>query len=156
MNLNATMLGQAISFVIFVWLCMKYVWPPLVTLLDERRDEIATGIKNTEAAAKELELAKANGECIVAEAREKAQAIIELGQQRQNQLVEEAAELAQKQKAKIIAEGKAEVESEKSKVRQELKSEMADLVIESASKLIRKNLDSKSNRELVEHMISEM
>ncbi|MFA0086723.1 F0F1 ATP synthase subunit B [Vibrio sp. 10N.286.49.C2] len=156
MNLNATMLGQAISFVIFVWLCMKYVWPPLVILLDERREEIAVGLRNTEAAAKELELSKANGECLIAEAREKAQAIIDLGQQRQNLLVEQAAEMAKQEKNRIIAEGRAEVENEKTRLRQELKAEMADLVIESASKLIRKNLDSKSNRDLVDHMISEI
>ena len=53
MNLNASMFGQAISFVIFVWLCMKYVWPPLVKLIDERRAEIAQGLEQTEKAAKE-------------------------------------------------------------------------------------------------------
>ncbi|NAX22174.1 F0F1 ATP synthase subunit B [Vibrio sp. V39_P1S14PM300] len=156
MNLNASMLGQAISFVIFVWLCMKYVWPPLVKMLDERRAEIAQGLEQTEQAAKELELAKANGDSLVAEAREKAQAIINQGKQRQDQMIAEAVDLAKQEKARIVAEGKAEVEQERSKVRQELKDEMADLVIASASKLISRNLDSAANRELVNRFISEV
>jgi len=156
MNLNASMLGQAISFVIFVWLCMKYVWPPLVNMLDERRAEIAQGLEQTEQAAKELELAKANGDSLVAEAREKAQAIINQGKQRQDQMIAEAVDLAKQEKARIVAEGKAEVELERSKVRQELKDEMADLVIASASKLISRNLDSAANRELVNRFISEV
>ncbi|GAA5644821.1 F0F1 ATP synthase subunit B [Vibrio proteolyticus] len=156
MNLNASMLGQAISFVIFVWLCMKYVWPPLVKMLDERRAEIAQGLEQTEQAAKELELAKANGDSLVAEAREKAQAIINQGKQRQDQMIAEAVDLAKQEKARIVAEGKAEVELERSKVRQELKDEMADLVIASASKLISRNLDSAANRELVNRFISEV
>ena len=156
MNLNASMFGQAISFVIFVWLCMKYVWPPLVKLLDERRAEIAQGLEQTEKAAQELELAKANGEALLTEARSKAQAIINQGKQRQEQMVAEAVDLANQEKARIVAEGKAEVESERSKVRQELKDEMADLVIESASKLINRNLDSSANRDLVNRFIKEM
>ncbi|EQB8915163.1 F0F1 ATP synthase subunit B [Vibrio fluvialis] len=156
MNINATMLGQAISFVIFAWLCMKYVWPPLVKLLDERRAEIAEGLAQKEKAVKELELAKANGATVIAEAREKAQAIIAQGQQRQDQLVAEAVELARHEKDRIIAEGKAEIDNERNRLRQELKAEMADLVIESASKLISRNLDSTANRDLVNRFISEM
>ncbi|MBY7900119.1 F0F1 ATP synthase subunit B [Vibrio fluvialis] len=156
MNINATMLGQAISFVIFAWLCMKYVWPPLVKLLDERRAEIAEGLAQKEKAVKELELAKANGATVIAEAREKAQAIIAQGQQRQDQLVAKAVELARQEKDRIIAEGKAEIDNERNRLRQELKAEMADLVIESASKLISRNLDSTANRDLVNRFISEM
>ncbi|MEF1207554.1 F0F1 ATP synthase subunit B family protein, partial [Photobacterium damselae] len=68
MNLNATMLGQAISFVIFVWLCMKYIWPPLTELLDKRQREVAEGLIHSENAAKELELARANGDKLLNDA----------------------------------------------------------------------------------------
>lgn len=156
MNINATMLGQVISFVIFAWLCMRYVWPPLVKLLDERRAEIAKGLEHADDAAKELELAKANGAALVAEAREKAQSIVAQGKQRQEVMIEEAVELASKEKARIIAEGRAEIETERNRLRQELQAEMADLVIESASKLISRNLDSEANRDLVNRFIKEL
>ncbi|MEK6212662.1 MAG: F0F1 ATP synthase subunit B, partial [Vibrio fluvialis] len=78
------------------------------------------------------------------------------GQQRQDQLVAEAVELARQEKDRIIAEGKAEIDNERNRLRQELKAEMADLVIESASKLISRNLDSTANRDLVNRFISEM
>ncbi|WPC76128.1 F0F1 ATP synthase subunit B [Vibrio porteresiae] len=156
MNINATMLGQVISFVIFAWLCMRYVWPPLVKLLDERRAEIAKGLEHADDAAKELELAKANGAALVAEAREKAQSIVAQGKQRQEVMIEEAVELANKEKDRIIAEGRAEIETERNRLRQELQAEMADLVIESASKLISRNLDSEANRDLVNRFIKEL
>ncbi|MZI93721.1 F0F1 ATP synthase subunit B [Vibrio sp. CAIM 722] len=156
MNINATMLGQVISFVIFAWLCMKYVWPPLVKLLDERRAEIAKGLEHADDAAKELELAKANGATLVAEARDKAKTLVDQGKQRQEKMIEEAVELANKEKARIIAEGQAEIETERNRLRQELQAEMADMVIESASKLISRNLDSEANRELVNRFIKEL
>lgn len=156
MNINATMLGQVISFIIFTWLCMKYVWPPLVKLLDERRADIAKGLEHTDQAAKELALAKANGQEVISEAREKAQALMAQGKQRQDAMIEEAVELARKEKARIIEEGRAEVENERHRLRQELQAEMADLVIESASKLISRNLDSDANRNLVNRFIKEL
>ncbi|MCA2017253.1 F0F1 ATP synthase subunit B [Vibrio tritonius] len=156
MNINATMLGQVISFVIFAWLCMKYVWPPLVKLLDERRAEIAKGLEHADDAAKELELAKANGATLVAEARDKAKSIVAQGKQRQEKMIEEAVELASKEKDRIIAEGRAEIEVERNRLRQELQAEMADMVIESASKLISRNLDSEANRDLVNRFIKEL
>ncbi|MBF9002790.1 F0F1 ATP synthase subunit B [Vibrio nitrifigilis] len=156
MNINATMLGQVISFVIFAWLCMKYVWPPLVKLLDERRAEIAKGLEHADDAAKELELAKANGATLVAEARDKAKTLVDQGKQRQEKMIEEAVELANKEKARIIAEGQAEIETERNRLRQELQAEMADMVIESASKLISRNLDSEANRDLVNRFIKEL
>lgn len=156
MNLNATMLGQALSFVIFVWLCMRYVWPPLSQMLDERQKEVAEGIRNTEMAAKELALAKENGSHLIDEAKKDVSKMIAQGQKRREQIIEEAIQEAEKEKARIIAQGEAEVESEKNRVRQELKDEMADLVINSAQKLINKNLDTDSNRALVDQLIKEI
>ncbi|MCL9782631.1 F0F1 ATP synthase subunit B [Vibrio sp. S4M6] len=156
MNLNATMLGQALSFVIFVWLCMRYVWPPLSQMLDERQKEVAEGIRNTEMAAKELALAKENGSYLIDEAKKDVSKMIAQGQKRREQIIEEAIQEAEKEKARIIAQGEAEVESEKNRVRQELKDEMADLVINSAQKLINKNLDTDSNRALVDQLIKEI
>jgi len=156
MNLNATMLGQAISFVIFVLLCMKYVWPPLSQMLDERQKDVAEGLRNTEMAAKELALAKENGSQLIDDAKKDVSKMIAQGQKRREQIIEEAIKEAEQEKARIIAQGEAEVESEKNRVRQELKDEMADLVINSAQKLINKNLDTDSNRALVDQLIKDI
>ncbi|EGU46587.1 ATP synthase subunit B [Vibrio orientalis CIP 102891 = ATCC 33934] len=156
MNLNATMLGQAISFAIFVWLCMKYVWPPLVVLLDERQKEIAQGLRHTEDAAKELALARANCDQLIEQAKKDVNKMIEQGQKRRAQLIEESVKEAEIEKARVIAQGELEIESERNRVRQELKAEMSDLVIQSAQKLINKNLDTDTNRQLIDQMIKDI
>lgn len=156
MNLNATMLGQAISFVIFVWLCMKYVWPPLTALIDERQREIAEGLSQMDLAAKELELAKANGDQLMVEAKQSASDLVEQGNKRRSQIIDDAKLEGDTEKARIIAQGQSELESERNRLRQELRQEMSDLVIESAEKLIKRNLDNAANREFVNKLITEM
>ncbi|HIF9293518.1 TPA: F0F1 ATP synthase subunit B [Photobacterium damselae] len=156
MNLNATMLGQAISFVIFVWLCMKYIWPPLTELLDKRQREIAEGLIHSENAAKELELACANGDKLLNDAKKSASELVEQGNKRRSQIIDDAKAEAEAEKARIIAQGQAELESERNRIRQELRREMSDLVIETAEKLINQNLDSAANRELVNKLIKDI
>ncbi|ARR51409.1 F0F1 ATP synthase subunit B [Photobacterium damselae subsp. damselae] len=156
MNLNATMLGQAISFVIFVWLCMKYIWPPLTELLDKRQQEIAEGLIHSENAAKELELARANGDKLLNDAKKSASELVEQGNKRRSQIIDDAKAEAEAEKARIIAQGQAELESERNRIRQELRREMSDLVIETAEKLINQNLDSAANRELVNKLIKDI
>ncbi|ENP8454326.1 F0F1 ATP synthase subunit B [Photobacterium damselae] len=156
MNLNATMLGQAISFVIFVWLCMKYIWPPLTELLDKRQREIAEGLIHTENAAKELELARANGDKLLNDAKKSASELVEQGNKRRSQIIDDAKAEAEVEKTRIIAQGQAELESERNRIRQELRREMSDLVIETAEKLINQNLDSAANRELVNKLIKDI
>ncbi|HIF9086737.1 TPA: F0F1 ATP synthase subunit B [Photobacterium damselae] len=156
MNLNATMLGQAISFVIFVWLCMKYIWPPLTELLDKRQREIAEGLIHSENAVKELELARANGDKLLNDAKKSASELVEQGNKRRSQIIDDAKAEAEAEKARIIAQGQAELESERNRIRQELRREMSDLVIETAEKLINQNLDSAANRELVNKLIKDI
>ncbi|MBC7002722.1 F0F1 ATP synthase subunit B [Photobacterium sp. BZF1] len=156
MNLNATMLGQALSFVIFVWLCMKYVWPPLTALLDERQRVIAEGLSQTEFAAKELQLAKANGAKLLEEAKQQASGLVEQGNKRRTQIIDEAKLEAEQEKARIIAEGQTELEGERHRIREELRHEMTTLVIESAEKLISRQLDTDANRALVDKIITEL
>ncbi|MBY5947793.1 F0F1 ATP synthase subunit B [Photobacterium rosenbergii] len=156
MNLNATLLGQAISFVIFVWLCMKYVWPPLLTLLDERRDEIAKSLSLSANAEKELQIAKANGQQLIDEAKHNASQLVEQGNQRKAQIIAEAQAVAELEKERIVAQGLGDIELERNRMKNDLKDEMASLVIECAQKLIDKNLDTSTNREFVDKLIREI
>ncbi|MGF1690137.1 F0F1 ATP synthase subunit B [Photobacterium kagoshimensis] len=156
MNLNATMLGQALSFVIFVWLCMKYVWPPLTALLDERQRTIAEGLSHTEYAAKELQMAKANGAKLIEDAKQQVSSLVEQGNKRRSQIIEDAKLEAEQEKARIIAAGQTELESERNRIREELRHEMTALVIESAEKLIDRQLDTDANRALVNKIITDL
>ena len=58
MNINLTLFGQAISFAIFVWFCVKYVWPPVLKALEERESRIADGLAAAEKGQQDLESAE--------------------------------------------------------------------------------------------------
>ena len=77
MNMNATLLGQAIAFSLFVWFCMKYVWPPIMQAIEERQKKIADGLVAAERAAKDLNLAQANASEQMKEAKRTATEVIE-------------------------------------------------------------------------------
>ncbi|PKT23092.1 F0F1 ATP synthase subunit B, partial [Klebsiella pneumoniae] len=95
MNISATLLGQAISFALFVWFCMKYVWPPLMQAIEERQKKIADGLQAAERAAKDLDLAQANASDQLKEAKRTATEIIEQANKRKSQIIDEAREEAQ-------------------------------------------------------------
>lgn len=100
MNINATLLGQAIAFFIFVVFCMKYVWPPLIAAIEARQKEIADGLSSAERAKKDLDLAKANATDQLKEAKHQAAEIIDQANKRKAQIIDEAAVGAQAEREK--------------------------------------------------------
>ncbi len=100
MNINATLLGQAIAFFFFVVFCMKYVWPPLIAAIEARQKAIADGLSSAERAKKDLDLAKANATDQLKEAKLQAAEIIEQANKRKAQIIDEAAAGAQSEREK--------------------------------------------------------
>jgi F-type H+-transporting ATPase subunit b len=100
--MNATILGQAIAFVLFVWFCMKYVWPPLMAAIEKRQKEIADGLASAERAKKDLDLAQANATDQLKKAKAEAQVIIEQANKRRSQILDEAKAEAEQERTKIV------------------------------------------------------
>ena len=90
MNITATLIGQSISFFLFVVFTMKYVWPPIMNALNERTKKIADGLAEAEKGHHELELAEKRSSEILREGKEKSKEFIDLGQKRHDEIVEEA------------------------------------------------------------------
>ena len=128
MEINATFLGQAVAFVIFVVLCMKYVWPPLMSALEKRQKEIADGLANAEKAKKNLELAKTNAAEALRQAKAEAQQIIDDANKQRAMILDRAAEEAITEKNRIVQAAKAEIEAERNKAREELRAEVIALL----------------------------
>jgi len=103
-NINATLLGQAIAFAIFVWFCMKYVWPPLMAAIEERQKKIADGLSAAERAEKDLDLAKANASERIKEAKQAAAEVIEQANKRKSQILDEARDEALVERNHLIAQ----------------------------------------------------
>ncbi|MWN05386.1 MULTISPECIES: F0F1 ATP synthase subunit B [Gilliamella] len=156
MNMNATLLGQAITFVLFVWFCMKFVWPPVIGAIEKRQKEIAEGLASAETAKKDLELAKANTSDIMQQAKVEANAIIEQANKRKAAILEEAKQEASREKERIVAQGLAEVEAERKRVKEELKQQVATLAIAGAEKIIQRSVNEAANSDIIDKLVAEL
>ena len=153
MNLNATILGQAIAFVLFVLFCMKYVWPPLMAAIEKRQKEIADGLASAERAHKDLDLAKASATDQLKKAKAEAQVIIEQANKRRSQILDAEAE---QERTKIVAQAQAEIEAERKRAREELRKQVAILAVAGAEKIIERSVDEAANSDIVDKLVAEL
>lgn len=156
MNLNATLIGQTITFAIFVWFCVKFVWPPLINAIEERQKGIANALASAEEAKKEQADTKALLEQEITQAKLQAQEIVELANKRRNQILEEVKAEAEAIKAKIIEQGYAEVEAERKRVQEELRVKVASLAIAGAEKIVGRTVDEAANNDIIDKLVAEL
>lgn len=156
MNINLTLLGQAISFVIFVWFCMKYIWPPLRQMMDERAALIEEGLSASDNAKVELEQAQKQAEEIRTQARGEAGEIISGAERRANQAIEEAKGKATEEAEKILTGAKSEIELESNRARDALRQELATLVVEGSSKVLGERLDADAHKAILKRIAAEL
>ena len=156
MNFNFTLVGQLLAFILFVWFCMKYVWPPMIKILEEREKEIADGLNAASEGRRELEEANARKEEILGEAKKEAADLVGQANQRANQLVEEAKISAQEEAEKIKVSAQNDIEQSAKRAREELRSEVATLAIAGAEKILNSEIDEKKNSELIDELTKEL
>lgn len=156
MSINATLFGQMIVFIIFVWFCMKYVWPPIMKAIEERQKKIADGLADADRAEKSLELAQEKAKDQLKEAKQQASEIIEQANKRRNQIIEEATEEAQSERSKIIAQGQAEIEAERNRAKEELRQQVAALAVSGAERILERSIDKAANADILEKLAEEL
>ena len=156
MNLNATILGQAIAFVLFVLFCMKYVWPPIMAAIEKRQKEISEGLSSAERAKKELDLAQADATDQLKKAKAEAQVIIDQANKRKAQIVDEAKAEAEQERNKIVSQAKAEIDAERQRAREELRKQVGILAIAGAEKIIERSVDEAANSDIVDKLVAEL
>ena len=156
MNMNATLLGQAIAFFLFVVFCMKYVWPPIMEAIEERQKKIADGLAAADRAAKDLNLAQANASDQLKEAKRAASELIEQANKRKAQIVDDAKIEAQVEREKILAQGLAEIEAERNRARDELRKQVATLAVIGAEKIIGRSIDMEAQTDILNKLTAEL
>ncbi|MGF1683419.1 F0F1 ATP synthase subunit B [Photobacterium minamisatsumaniensis] len=156
MNMNATLLGQAIAFFMFVVFCMKYVWPPIMEAIEERQKKIADGLAAADRAAKDLNLAQANASDQLKEAKRTATEIIEQANKRKAQIVDEAKAEALAERDKILTQGLAEIEADRNRARDELRKQVATLAVIGAEKIIERSIDKDAHADLLNKVTAEL
>ena len=156
MNINLTLIGQSITFIFFVMFCMKFVWPPLVAALDERKAKIADGLAAAEKGKHDGELAKQRVLDTLKEAKVKAQEIINLAEKRASEIVEESKDTARVEGERILVAANAEIEQEMNRAREQLRGQVVSLAVAGAGKVLKREIDEKANEDLLKDLVSQL
>jgi F-type H+-transporting ATPase subunit b len=155
-NINLTLIVQMIVFAVLVWAVMKWVWPVLLGLMDERQRKIAQGLAAAEEGEKELQAARERADAIVREARERASQIIDHAQHRANELVEEAKGSASTEGARIVAAAQQQIELDTTRARESLRREVAGIAVGAAAKLLGREIDTRAHADLLDKLATEI
>ena len=156
MDINASLLGQAITFAVLVWFTMKFVWPPLTTMLDERAKRIADGLAAADRGKQDLQNAEKLAADKVREAKKQASEIIAQAEKRAAQIVEESKDTARVEGARIVAGAKAEIDQEVHRAKEALRAQVAGLAGAGAEKILRKEIDAAKHADLLTSIQAEL
>lgn len=156
MNINLTLIGQTITFLFFVLFCMKFIWPPLVAALDERKKLIADGLAAAEKGKHDGELAKQRVLDTLKEAKAKAQDIINLAEKRASEIVEESKDTARVEGERILVTANAEIEQELNRAREQLRGQVVSLAVAGAGKVLKREIDEKANEDLLKDLVAQL
>jgi F-type H+-transporting ATPase subunit b len=156
MNINATLILQSIAMMIFVWFCMKFLWPPLIKAMDERRERIAEGLAASDRAEKELEKAKVEVDAQIREARDRAGEIVDQANQRHSQILDQAKDDATAERQRQVTAAEADIVQSANQAREQLRSSVARLAVLGASQILEKEVDADTHRKLLDKLIAEI
>ncbi|MEK6594934.1 MAG: F0F1 ATP synthase subunit B [Pseudomonadota bacterium] len=149
MNINFTLISQAVAFSIFIWFTVKYVWPPLLRAIEERQKTIADGLAAGERGRHELELASQRSSDVLKEAKQRASEIILQAEKRATEIVEEAKKSAKEEGDRIVAGAKADIEHEMFSAKEALRQHVAELAVAGAAKILRREVDAKAHADML-------
>jgi len=149
MNINLTLIGQSIVFAIFVWFCMKFIWPPIVAAMTERKKKIADGLAAAEQGHRAQELAQKEADKFLAESREQAAEIINKANQRSNSMVNEAKDKAKVEADGVLAKAEAEISSEINTAREKLRADVSGLVLSGVKQIVGREVQEADHKDIL-------
>lgn len=156
MNINLTLIAQALSFAILIWFTVKFVWPPLMAAIEARQKTIAEGLAAAERGKMDLELSSKRSAEVIREAKEKTAEIVVLGEKRASEIIEEAKTQAKAEGDRIVAGAQAEIEQEVFRAREQLRTQVSAIALAGASKILGREIDAKAHNDLLEKLVKEI
>jgi F-type H+-transporting ATPase subunit b len=149
MNINLTMFGQAIAFAIFIWFCVKFVWPPLMKAIEDRQKQIADGLAAAERGKQDLQVAGKRANEELDRAKKQAAEIIAQNEKRGSAIIEEAKAQATAEADRIKAGAKAELDQEVQRAKAQLRTQVAVLAVAGAEKILKREVDQKAHADIL-------
>jgi len=156
MNFNATLIGQSITFIVFVWFCMKYIWPPLMAALDERNARISEGLAAAQRGQQDLEDAQAKVSESLNDAKSQAQEIINQAQKRANEIVDEAKDGAREEADKIKVAASADIDQQVTAAREQLRKEVSVIALAGAEQILKREVDAKVHADVLDELVAQI
>jgi F-type H+-transporting ATPase subunit b len=151
-SINFTLIGQMITFALLVWFTMKYVWPPLMQALEERKKKIADGLAAADKGKHEMELAEKKAKSVLKDAKEQASEIVSLAQKRANELAEERKEAAKQEGERIITAARSEIDREIQQAKDQLRKEVGVLAVSAAEQILQREVDQDKHKEIIDNL----
>jgi F-type H+-transporting ATPase subunit b len=150
MNFNLTLIGQMISFGVFVWFTMTYVWAPIVKALEARKAKVAEGLAAGERGHQEQALGQKRAVETMQAAKAHAAEVIGQAQRRATELIEQAKLDARAEGDRMLVAARAELEQETNRAREALRSKVGELAVAAAEKILQREIDATANQAIVD------
>ncbi len=156
MSINATLIGQMIWFAVFIWITMKFIWPPLQKAMADRQQQIADGLAAAERGKHDLELAAKRSADALREAKDRATGITAEADKQARRIVEEAKDAAKTEAEKVYNAKLAELEQEAERARSSLRDRVAELAVAGAEKILRREVNAAAHADMLSALKQEL
>jgi F-type H+-transporting ATPase subunit b len=150
MNLNLTLIAQAVTFSAFIWFTVKFIWPWMLRKIEERQKTIADGLAAGEQGRRSLELSTRQADEAIKEARARAAELVAQAEKRRAELIEHARQEARQEGDRELVAAKAEIDQEVTRAREALRDHVASLAVAGAEKILRREVDARAHADLLE------
>jgi F-type H+-transporting ATPase subunit b len=156
MNINFTLIAQAITFAIFIWFTVKFVWPPLLNAIEKRQKEIADGLAAANEGKMSLEVASKKNAEALEQTKQKSSEILGQAEKRASQIIDDAKVAANTEAERIKSSAQSEIEQEINRAKEDLRGQMSNLAIAGAEKILEKEIDKKAHADMLTKLAKDL
>ena len=156
MNINATLISQALIFAVFVYICYKYVWPSILAIMEEREQKLSDGLEASKKADDALEEAKIAFEKEINKAKSEAAEILDKANNRASQIVGDAKSKAESEAEKILTSASKSVEGEITKAKEVLRKNLSQIIIDTTQKILDEEISKDKHEALLKKEAEEL
>ena len=156
MSITITLIAQVLAFTILIWLVNKHMWAPINEVLEARRKKIADGLAASEKGQEEMERAAERATQVIREAKQAAAEIIAQAQTRSGQIVDEAKHKAIDEAARVKTAAQAEIDQEMNRAKDTLRTQVSELVVFGASKILSREIDAKAHKQALDDLVAQI
>ena len=156
MNITATLFGQMITFVIFVWFIKAYLWEPLTQAMEDRTNKISEGLASAELGEKKIEEANIEYNKIIDDAKQKASDVIAMAQQQSGLMIDDAKATSKKEADKIISLSNQQLAQDVNIAKEQLKNDISRIAIECAEKIIKAEINEEKHKAIFDDALEEL